>query len=134
MKPLLIAAAVAALSTAAMAQQSTTTVTTTTPPAAEVQLREIKDDNRVIQPFNLTVDQLEDRNIVDASGEKIGEIDEVLENAAGQPVAVVVETGGFLGIGDRDVVLGLDQVRLDGDRLITTLSSDQLKNLPKWKD
>ena len=67
-------------------------------------------------------------------GEKIGEIDEVLMNAAGQPVAVSVEVGGFLGIGEREAVVMLYQLRLDGQRFVTNLTKAQIEALPRWND
>lgn len=94
---------------------------------------EIKDDRRVIAPFNLTVDQLDDLDVFTAGGERLGEVEEVLMDAAGQPVAITVELGGILG-GDREHIVALDQLRLDGQRLVTNLSRAQVEALPLWDD
>lgn len=97
-------------------------------------LREAEDDAMIVQPFNVSVDKLEDMDLVGPGGEDIGEIDEVLVDAAGQPAAVAAEVGGFLGVGERDVVIQLDQLRLDGDRLATDLTKEQLEALPDYDD
>ncbi|MBR0642859.1 PRC-barrel domain-containing protein [Plastoroseomonas hellenica] len=94
---------------------------------------EIRDDRRIIEPFNLTVDQLDDLDVFTAGGERIGELEEVLMDAAGRPVAVSVELGGIAG-GDREHIVALDRLRLEGQRLVTDLTRSQLETLPRWDD
>ena len=84
---------------------------------------------------DLTVDDLRSMEVFDAAGEEIGEVDEVLGNAAGRILAVAVEMGGFLDIGDKEVVIAIDQLELQQDgTLRTTLSREQVNELPTWKD
>jgi hypothetical protein len=123
--PAFVAAVLAAAPIAAEAQQ-------TAAPAAEY--REVQDESMVVQPFNLAVDRIDDMDVYGANGEKIGEVDEVLMNAAGQAVAVSVEVGGFLGIGGREVIVSLDQLRLEGERFVTSLTKEQIEALPRWDD
>jgi sporulation protein YlmC with PRC-barrel domain len=78
--------------------------------------------------------ELGDMNVVNPAGEKIGEVEEVLMDTTGKVVAVAVEAGGFLGIGDDDVIIQLDQLRLENKQLVTALSKEQLEALPKWED
>ena len=119
---------------------ATVAVTAALPAAAWAQgtqavgYREAEDDRAVVQPFNRTVDEIEDMNVYGAGGKKIGEVDEVLVDASGKIGAVSVESGGFLGIGDEEVVVMLDQLSLEGDRFNTSLTKDQLLALPRWKD
>jgi len=127
MRNILLAATVAvtaALPAAAWAAQGT----------QAVGYREAEDDRAIVQPFNRTVDEIEDMNVYGTGGKKIGEVDEVLVDASGKIVAVSVESGGFLGIGDEEVVVMLDQLSLEGDRFNTSLTKDQLLALPRWKD
>jgi sporulation protein YlmC with PRC-barrel domain len=102
--------------------------------AATGALVEVEDETQVVGAYNLSVDKVEDMDIYSATGEEIGEVDEVLMNADGQIVALVAEVGGFLGIGDKDVVLQLDQVQLQGDRLTVDMTKEQLEQLPDWDD
>ena len=126
------AAAVAVMSTLAAAQS--TAPGPEPAPQAVAGLRTVKDGTRMVAPWNLTVDQIEDRDIYGASGQKIAEADRVLEDAGGQIRAVVAEFGGYFGIGDTEVILGLDQLKPDGNHFATSLTQDQLSALPAWTD
>ena len=121
---LLAATALALAPLAAAAQQS--------PDLAAYQ--EAEDDDLVVQPFNLTVDDIEDMDLKSAAGDDIGEVEKVLTDAGGQPAAVTVEVGGFLGIGEREVVLGLDQLQLMDDHLVTAADKATIEALPDWDD
>jgi sporulation protein YlmC with PRC-barrel domain len=50
-------------------------------------------------------------NVYNNANEKIGEIDELLMDAKGQVDAVVVEVGGFLGMGKHHVALKFNDVK-----------------------
>ncbi len=78
--------------------------------------------------------KLDDMKVVGANGDKIGEINEVLIDPSGKVIAVAVEAGGFLGMGDKDVIVGLDQLQLQGDHFVTSMTKEQMKALPQWKD
>ena len=78
--------------------------------------------------------ELGDMDVVTPNGDKIGEVEEVLMDTSGQVVAVAVEVGGFLGIGDDDVIIRLDQLRLQDNQFVTTLTKEQIEALPKWDD
>jgi hypothetical protein len=96
--------------------------------------KEVEDGSMTVQPWNVTADQIEEMDVVDGSGNEIGEVEHVLADASGQVVAVAAEVGGFLGIGDKEVIIGLDQLRVNGEDLATTLSKEQLNALPEWDD
>jgi hypothetical protein len=119
----LAAAALAMAPLAAVAQQST-----------GVAAYKEADDDMKVQPFDLSVDDIEDMDLHTPGGDEIGEIEEVLLDASGRPVALAVEVGGFLGVGDREVVLGLDEVELTDEELTTTVDKATLEGLPTWED
>ena len=96
--------------------------------------KEAEDDDLVAQPFNLSVDQIEDMDVKTAAGEEVGDIEEVLTDTSGQPVAVSLEVGGFLGIGEREVVVGLDQLQLADDDFVIDADKAMVEGLPDWKD
>jgi hypothetical protein len=102
---------------AAAAQQST-----------DVAAYKEADDDMKVQPFDRSVDDIEDMDLKSADGDDIGEIEEVLLDADGQPVALAVE------VGDREVVLGLDEVDLKDDDLVTTVDKAAFEDLPVWDD
>lgn len=49
---------------------------------------------------------------IQANYENIGSIDDLLLDSDGKLVGLLAEVGGFLGLGDKLVVLGLDEVRV----------------------
>ena len=88
-----------------------------------------------VPPFNLSSTEVEDMNVLSNTGEEIGEVEKVLVDENGQPVAVTAEIGGFLGVGQRVVVIGLDRLQLRGDDepdLATTYTKEELRGLPTW--
>jgi sporulation protein YlmC with PRC-barrel domain len=103
-------------------------------PAASDVLVEIDRDATLVPGLGISVGELEDMRIFGANGEEIGEIDDVLGDAAGQPSAVTLEVGGFLGMGEREVVIGLDEIEVDGLRLTLNRTREQIEALPEWAD
>jgi hypothetical protein len=66
---------------------------------------------------------------------QIGEIEDVVLDRSGQMVGIVAEIGGFLDIGDKHVVVPVEDLRLVAidDRTyqyVTRLSEEQLEELP----
>ena len=111
------------------------TATATTETETETQgYLEIEDDATIIAPFNLTMEELDDYDVIGSTGEKFGEIEDFLTDASGEPVAVVIETEGFLGIGDEDVIVTLDQLELVDGKFQINLTEEELEALPKWDD
>ena len=88
----------------------------------------------MVRSLGVTVDQLEDMEIYGPNGEEIGDVDEVLVDASAKPVAVSADVGGFLGVGENDVVIGLDQVSHDGDHLKVSMTKEQIEALPEFDD
>jgi sporulation protein YlmC with PRC-barrel domain len=82
----------------------------------------------------LAVSELEDMDVYNAGGNEIGDVENVLIGPNNQ-IQLVVAYGGFLGIGDRRVVMPLDQFRVQNDRLVVSGRTDeQLKALPAYGD
>ncbi len=77
-------------------------------------------------------------NVRNAQGETIGEIKEVLIAENGSIQSAIVAVGGFLGVGERNVALAWNELKLqrDGDQLraMVNMSKDQLKALPEYKE
>lgn len=103
-------------------------------PGTFVGLQELSEDALLVEQFGRTVDEIEDMSILTSGGERIGEVDELLLNGEGRIVAVSVEVGGFLGVGDREVVLGLDQLTPEGDAFRVDMTRSEIEGLPSWDD
>lgn len=95
---------------------------------------EIEDESLMVDALGRDVDDLEDMDVIGASGEEVGEIDEVLMASDGKISAVSIEVGGFLGIGDKEVVVELDKLTLKDDKLVVDMTREQIEALPEWDD
>lgn len=93
------------LSTAAFAQSTMQTAPSST--AATTQ--HATDMASANSPWRAS--KLNGVNVYNNANEKIGEIDELLLNHRGQIDSVVVEVGGFLGMGKHHVALKFDDVK-----------------------
>lgn len=72
-----------------------------------------------------------------SANESIGDINEIVLSKDGKVAAVVVGVGGFLGIGEREVAISFDSLRMtrdnDGDAVVTVnATKDSLRNAPQW--
>ncbi|MCE7027470.1 PRC-barrel domain-containing protein [Jiella avicenniae] len=102
------------------------------PQAASGVLAAIEKDEAPVAQLNLMVDQVEEMDVVGPNGETVGEVDDVLGDANGNAKAITVEVGGFLGIGEKTVILMLDDVSLDMGRVKTALTKEQIEELPAF--
>lgn len=74
-----------------------------------------------------------DMAVRNASGEEIGEIDEVLVDGSGRIVAVTVEIGGFLDIGDENLIVETSDLVWGEDGFTLDLTGDELGALPRFE-
>ncbi|PYE46517.1 sporulation protein YlmC with PRC-barrel domain [Rhizobium sp. PP-F2F-G20b] len=74
---------------------------------------------------------------VDEEGEAIGEVKDVVINAAGATEALVVGVGGFLGIGEKDVAVNFDRAswsERDGSKiLVVSMTKQDLEAAPAFQ-
>jgi hypothetical protein len=78
-------------------------------------------------------------SIRNAANESIGDINDLVLDNTGKVKAVIAGIGGFLGIGEQNVALQFDQLRLMKDAsgntfLLSSMTREQLRSLPKWTD
>ncbi len=84
--------------------------------------------------------QLVGVTVVNNAGETIGEINELLLAREGNVDGVVVDVGGFLGMGERPVLISWNDIRLtdkDADDKLeatTRMTREQLDALPVYED
>lgn len=72
--------------------------------------------------------------VYNGAGESVGTVDDVIISNDGKVPYVVLAVGGFLGMGQRLVVVGSSALAIrDGKIVIADASRDQLKGLPEFK-
>jgi sporulation protein YlmC with PRC-barrel domain len=62
-------------------------------------------------------------NIYNNDNEKVGDISEVLLDTSGKVTGVVIGVGGFLGIGQHDVLVTMDQLKFVNEPRTTTTTT-----------
>ncbi|WP_138469392.1 PRC-barrel domain-containing protein [Poseidonocella sp. HB161398] len=88
---------------------------------------------------DVTTEQLTGARVYDLNDKRIGEVHEVAMTADGQPGKAIVDVGGFLGIGEKRVELGFDQMNIEklngGDelRIQVNATEEQLKEMPEYE-
>ena len=86
------------------------------------------------QTTQIDTQKLIGHNIVNAENDKIGSVNSVMLGRQGSVQAVIVNVGGFLGLGERNVAIDWADIQVspDGKKITTALSKDQLKALPEF--
>jgi sporulation protein YlmC with PRC-barrel domain len=76
------------------------------------------------------------KRVYDTNGENIGEVNDMILSAEGDTRAIILGVGGFLGIGEKDVAVSVDAVKIvqDGDsqRLVVEATKEMLENAPTY--
>ncbi|SOD93795.1 DUF4142 domain-containing protein [Caenispirillum bisanense] len=67
------------------------------------------------------------------TGEQVGEISDVLMNQQGEAERVVIDRGGFLGIGEKTIAIDMDDLTVAQDRVQVNMTDQQISELPEWE-
>jgi sporulation protein YlmC with PRC-barrel domain len=81
------------------------------------------------------VSDLVGKNVYNSSNEKVGDINEVVVSKTGGGKAMaVIGVGGFLGIGEKEAAVPLDELKVQDDKIVGAgLSKDSLKQHADYK-
>lgn len=87
----------------------------------------------------LSAEELIGTRVYGANDEDIGEIGDVIVTADGKFEAYVVDVGGFLGIGEKPVALGAEELEIlqDGDggfHIRTAFTQEQIEGQPAYDE
>jgi sporulation protein YlmC with PRC-barrel domain len=91
--------------------------------AGSPQYREADDKGLMIEPFALTVGQIDHMEVVTSTGEPVGRVDGVIMDSSGRIVAIRVESGG------KEALIHLHEFRVDGSRLISSITGADIQTL-----
>jgi sporulation protein YlmC with PRC-barrel domain len=83
-------------------------------------------------PIAADVKDIIGKNVYGADGKEIGEINNLLVDPQGRIRAVIVEFGGFLGIGENKVAVPWQKLTVGKDRIATDMTPDVIKTMPRW--
>ena len=79
------------------------------------------------------------RMVRDSNGDEVGRVVDVVVEPSGQPRAIVVDTGGFMGVGARRVAVAWDVTHVPppgskDESISIDLSTVQVKAAPEYTD
>ena len=78
------------------------------------------------------------RRVLDRAGDQIGTLVDVIADAAGRPLAAVVDFGGYMGVGSRKIAVDWTRLRFTiggGDtRASVDLDANTIAAAPEYKD
>jgi len=82
----------------------------------------------------LSLDELQGMEVANVRGDDLGEVNDVIIDGSNR-VFLVVGYGGFLGVGEREVVLPLNRFEFSGDQLVIRgMTDDQLRQQPQYRE
>src|ERR1700704_3298082 len=84
----------------------------------------------------LPISEYYKEDVYDAKDAKIGDVEDVLLDKSGQVAAVILGVGGFLGIGEKDVAVPFNAIRVtekNGKRyLVMDTTKEALQSAPSY--
>lgn len=85
-----------------------------------------------------TADELIDSTVVGVDGEEIAEVSDLVLGDDNQVTDVLVNVGGFLGIGEKVVALDVNQLQVSQDdsgdtTIVTSLTEEQLEEMASFE-
>jgi sporulation protein YlmC with PRC-barrel domain len=87
----------------------------------------------------LSADELMGADVIGADNENIGNVGDVIFGQDGRIRAVVVDVGGFLGLGARNVAVEFESIQLQREQdgsltLFVNATQEQLEQAPEWQE
>jgi hypothetical protein len=112
-------------------------------PAQDVQSTQKADSAQVKGLITLQDDNtflasdLTGATVYNPQDESIGDVNDVIVSRDGKVDGIVVGVGGFLGVGEKDVAIKMDQIQMTdtdtGVKLVLNMTKDQLAAAPEFK-
>ena len=118
-----------------LAQTTTQPPATTPPPAASPSGQPMWYSH---QADEMRASKLIGTKVVNTANETIGDINEIVLGKDGKVAAVIIGVGGFLGMGEREVAMNFESLRMSRDSnnnllLTANTTKDALKAAPEWR-
>jgi PRC-barrel domain len=122
------------------ASSTATTTTTTTDQTASTdttQQQTGQQEQALAAPSGLLASNIIGSTVYSQDNQSIGDINDIILSQEGQPSQVIVGVGGFLGIGEKNVVLDMSKLQIaateDGNvKIVTQTSQDELRDMPPF--
>lgn len=111
-------------------------------PAATDDTQTAAIDRSTLQPLDtasIRAEELVGTTVYGANEENVGEVGDIVLSQDGQVESIIVNVGGFLGVGEKEVAVGMDNLSFlasqDGDKyLYTAFTKEQLEAAPEYDE
>lgn len=100
----------------------------------------VREGYREAEMEELTSETLTGARVYGSNDEDVGEVDELILNDDGSIKRVVLDVGGFLGLGEHEVAVSMNELRIvrdeDGDdvRVYIDATQEELEAQPEYND
>lgn len=86
-------------------------------------------------PYSLRASDLIGADVINAEDEDIGDVDDIILTRDGKEVMVVMEIGGFLGLGEKLVSMPYSELRIaeDGEEVYLATAKESLESAPDFR-
>ncbi|WP_090747886.1 PRC-barrel domain-containing protein [Paracoccus tibetensis] len=90
------------------------------------------------EPSSLSIDNLMSANVYGAGDNNIGNVQDVVASQGGEVEYIVLDIGGFLGLGAHTIALGMDEVSVlhrggNDIRVHVDATREQLEQMPEYQ-
>ena len=94
--------------------------------------------SEAMTPANWRASEAMGLAVYNRTGERIGEIDDMILDGSGRVTAAVIGVGGFLGMGERKVAVTFSSFEMSREangnqRLVVDLNKATLQSAPEYK-
>src|SRR5215213_1906801 len=118
-------------------QSQTTTTTAETQPATTDQSSTQTTEQALAAPEGFLASNVIGATVYSQDDQSIGDINDIILSPEGQPSQVIVGVGGFLGMGEKDVVLDMSKLKMAATdngslKIIVQTTPEELKNMPAF--
>jgi hypothetical protein len=119
------------------AAETTTDQTATTQPTTTEQTATESSEQALAAPSGLLASNLIGTTVYTPDDQSVGDINDIILSTEGQPTQVVVGVGGFLGLGEKDVLMDMSKLKVsttdDGNvKVVVETTQEELQNLPAF--
>ena len=85
-----------------------------------------------IKPDQMRANKIIGSSVYDRNNVKIGSVSDIVLDRDGRVAAVVLDVGGFLGMGSKTVAVNLSDIKADNNRLTLDMTKPQLKEMATY--
>lgn len=116
---------------------TTSGLTDTTTPTDFSQLHPYDGDPTGIDVEGVPAEDIVGGTLVNQEGDSIASINDLLVDSNGEPQALLVGFGGFLGLMEKTVAVGFDRVELtanEDNEYVTDLTEQEIEAMPEYEE